>query len=134
NIIGTGTLKIKDPEEIKRIRLSNLIALTVFVTGTPFAVVFYLYGSKISGIVLVFYILSFLIILQLNRKKKFEFARVVMIILLNTAVIHYSFWYGVSAGLHKMLIPFACVPFLISDRKYGWWIVFSCSISIVGYL
>jgi signal transduction histidine kinase len=134
NLINTGAFNVKDPEEVKRIRLSNLIALTVLVTGTPFVFIFYLLCSKMSGIALVGYILSFLIVFYLNRRQRFIPARLVMLFLLNIAVIHYSWWFGADSKLHFMLIPFSCVPFLICKREKRVAIASSVTLSFSGFL
>lgn len=134
NIINTGVIGIKEPEEIKRIRLSNLVTLTVFITGTPFAFLFYFYGTKLSGIVLMTYILAFMLVLKLNQSNRFQLARMVMILLLNVAVIHFALWYGEDSGLHRMLIPFACVPFLIFRRTDVWPIAIGTFLSLGGFL
>jgi len=133
-MINTGTGSIKDPERAKRIRLTNLMALMVFTTGTPFSVIFYLYGSTLSGILLIFYISLFWVVFLFNSKKQFASAKIVMLIVMNTAVIHYSIWYGAESAIHRMLIPFGCIPFLIFNRKnYGLITTFT-SISFASYL
>lgn len=133
-IIDIGTKNIRNPETVKRIRLCNLMAVTVFTTGTPFAFIFYFYGSKISGLLLMVYIMTFLIILKLNDLRKHTSAKFLMLILMNTAVIHYSLWYGVESGLHLMLVPFACVPFLIFSKDYLGYIIFFVSTSFIGFM
>ncbi|CAG5086085.1 sensor histidine kinase [Parvicella tangerina] len=133
-LINSGTLGLTNPEEIKRVRLSNLIALTVFTTGTPFAAIFFYFATKLSGVVLIFYILSFWSVIELNKRYRFKLARFVMVLLLNAAVIHYSIWYGKGAGLHMMLIPFFCVPFLIYSKRDGWWMFVGSLISSAGFL
>ena len=132
--INAGAEGIADAEEVKRIRLSNLIILTIFLTGTPFSILFGLYCSTISGIVLGLYILSFFFVLRLNQLQKFLVARISMIILMNMAVIHYSIWFGEHSGLHQMLISFSCVPFLIFNRQHFTIILTGTLISIVGFL
>lgn len=133
-IINIGTEQIKNPEEAKRIRLSNLMALTVFTTGTPFTIIFYLFGSKLSGLVLVAYILSFLFVFRLHKKKYYVQAKIIMLIIMNTAVIHYSIWYGLESGIHRMLIPFACIPFLVFDQKNTGLITCFVSISFFSFV
>jgi len=134
NIINTGVITIKEPEEIKRIRLSNLVTLTVFITGTPFAFLFYFYGTPLSWIVLATYILAFALVLKLNQIRRFQLARMVMTLLMNVAVIHFAFWYGEGSGLHHMLIPFACVPFLVFRRTDIWPIALGVFLSLGGFL
>lgn len=134
SIINTGTGSIKDPEKAKQIRLTNLMALTVFTTGSPFSIVFYIYGSKLSAIVLVLYILSFLIVFWLNKKESYFSAKIFMLFVMNIAVIHLSIWYGVDAALHRMLMPFGCIPFLIFNRTNYLLITFFTSLSFLGYL
>ncbi len=129
-----GTSGLNDPEEEKRVRLSNLIALTVFSTGTPFAFIFFFYASKVSGVTLIFYILSFWSVIEFNRRRKFKLARLLLVGLLNGAVIHYSIWYGKDSGLHIMLIPFFCVPFLVFSRDDGWIMAAGSFISCLGYV
>lgn len=133
-IINIGTEQIKNPEEAKRIRISNLMALTVFTTGTPFTIIFYLYGSELSGLLLVAYILSFLLVFRLHKKRHHFPAKIIMLALMNTAVIHYSIWYGIDSGIHRMLIPFGCIPFLIFDQKNSVLISLFVSISFLGFI
>jgi len=110
------------------------MALTVFTTGTPFSIIFYLYGSKISGILLMIYILSFLMVFKLNKDGNHKISKIILLVLMNTAVIHYSIWYGVESGLHRMLVPFACVPFLIFSKKEMGFILFFVITSIIGFV
>ena len=134
HIKSVGTETIQNPEEAKRIRLTNLMSLTVFTTGTPFAVMFYFYGSHLSGLVLLIYILSFLSIFYMNKKGRIFSARVVMLSIMNVAVIHYALWYGEPSGLHRMLVPFSCIPFLVFDRKDYRFIVLFTSVSLIAFM
>lgn len=133
NIMNTGIAPWDDLEKAKRIRLTNLMMLTVFVTGTPFVIIFYTFCGPLTGIILLGYVLSFLSIYFLNKARKHLIAKCVMIALKNIAVIHFAIWFGEPTGLHHMLIPFACVPFLVFERHLKLITYIGLSISIIGF-
>ncbi len=101
-----------DPSIARRIVLSNKLALLLFVVATPYFFFFQWVSFRFAAVVLPL-LFCFGSVLFLNWKRRYVFARLVLLLAACGGAFFYADSLGREAGVQLLYFAFLGMPFIL---------------------
>lgn len=123
NLSLTGTSSLRTVEAIRRIRLTNIIALIGVCTSTPYVPLMLYFGQAVLALGVVVFVLGLLGCILLNYKGFYLSSRVTLIFFTSLALFVYTTVMGPQTGLHLVVFSLAAITFVLFSPIEKKWIV-----------
>ena len=121
-------------DEVRRIQLTNILALIGSVAGIPYFVFFYLVHEPRLAFLVLPFVTAFLLTIALNTAKRFLWAKINIVCSTSIAIIVFSAVLGHRAGIQINAFAIAAIAPALFSRRQKWWAVVAFLIPISSLL
>lgn len=102
-----------DSEQIRNIQLTNIISCTYALMTIPFGAIFFYGEFYLSTAFIGFYLITMLSVPLLSSWGYYLTARLTLLLLTNSIIIFFSYFFGSETHIHWLLVGMLVTPNLL---------------------
>lgn len=134
DIVHVGTSDITDPQLKKSITLTNKIIVTSCLVAFPYFFIFHWLNLSLLGNGILILELFMIGCIFLNRFKKYNFSRLLIISTFNVTIFYNAFLTGKESGIQLIFFSTVCLPMILFKIEEPKSIIFGFAQPLIGML